>query len=501
MKNQQTKYFLSLSQIINILKEENLFINANNANEDFQISSISYSSQNINEATLFICKGFNFKEEYLKEAILKGAKCYLAQQNFLLKENIKIPAIIVNDVRKAMSIISAKFYNYPSNAFNLTGITGTKGKTTTTFLLKNIFDNYTGKKTGVLSTVEMYTGNNEVEAHLTTPESLELQQAFEEVKTNDLKFLTMEVSSQGYKLNRVYGVKFDVGVFMNIDEDHIGPYEHDDFEDYFNCKLQLMKNCKTAIVCRKTKRFDEVYETAKSNAQKVIIIGNENDDFYVKDIIKKDCGFNFNVVSNNGTIENYSISQEGRFNIENALCAIVIAKVYGIEYDIIKKGIENVNVKGRMNVFSKNGVKVIVDYAHNNLSFGELFKSLKIDYPDSKIIVVCGCPGGKAYIRRRDIGTLCGKYADKTYLTAEDPQFEDVKTICEEMAKYIKPYNKEYLIVEDRTIAVERAIKNAEKTDIVIIAGKGEEVYQKVKGKYDYYESDLTIAKRMIDEK
>ena len=460
-----------------------------------RIDNISYDSNNIPENTLFVCKGFTFKREYLVSAVEKGAVCYIACEDY----GLSVPAIITDDTRKALAVVSSLYYGNPALELTLCGITGTKGKTTTTYFLKSILDAWRGKRTAVLSTVEMYTGDKSVEAHLTTPESLELHQRFSEAAANKTDYLTMEVSSQAYKLSRVFGVNFNVGIFLNIGLDHIGPLEHENYEDYFNCKLQLMKNCDTAIINRNSFDFEKIKAVASKNARRVIVFGYGADcDIYVENITKEKPGFSFDVCGD-GLRSRFRIRMEGRFNIQNALAAIAAARVFGIPDDKIQDGIGNAQVKGRMNIFENKGVMVIVDYAHNYLSFSELFKSLREDYPGHKLTVVIGCPGGKAYIRRKDIGTLCGEFADYTVLTEEDPGFESVQDICREMATYIEPWNKPYDIIPDRTAAIENTIAAAGPGDIIILAGKGEELYQKENGKYVFYESDLAIAKRCVE--
>ena len=259
-----------------------------------------------------------------------------------------------------------------------------------------------------------------------------------------------------------------------------------------------MENCKTAIILDDTRDFEKVKRTADENAGKVIVIGEKDDDYYIENIEKKNGGFSFELISKTGEIETYSINLEGRFNVKNVVCAIVAAKEYGVPYEVIKEAVKTINIPGRMNVFNDQRITVIVDYAHNKLSFGELFKSLRIDYPDTTLTVVCGGYGSRTQIRRRDIGTLCGQYADKIYLTTQDPQFEDPKDICLDIAKYIDQYKKPYVIIEDRADAIEKAINQAKKGDIIIITGKGEEDYQKINGKYEYYESDISVVKRVM---
>ncbi len=502
---------VSIKQAVELLEQDGLLVGYDCPPQllEHRFSHLSYSSADVTPDTFFICKGAAFKEEYLRDAIAKGAGVYLAQS---LYEGVDCPHILVSDIRKAMSLVSIAFYQKAYRNFRVVGLTGTKGKTTTTYFMKNILDAFcrrnpqlcAAQKSAVLSTVEVDTGIEHHEAHLTTPESPDLQRYFAQTRDSGLPFLTMEVSSQAYKLSRVYGMDFDIGMFLNIGEDHIGPLEHTDFEDYFSCKLQLMEHCRTAIVNREMDHAQRVLEHARAHAQRVLTFGkletadlDDDDCWILRDIQKEEQGFTF-TTSHGLAQDSWRIRMAGRFNVENALAAILAAKALGVDDQSIREGLLQNEVQGRMNLFEKDGVTVLVDYAHNFLSFQKLYESLKADYPGQRIVVVVGCPGGKAQLRRRDIGTLSGQNADYLYLTAEDPQFEDVRSICEEIASFVKPYGTPYEIIEDRAQAVEKAITTAQKGDVIVLAAKGEEVYQKVRGEYVYYESDLAIAKRLL---
>ena len=502
---------ISIKQAVELLEQDGLLVGYDCPPQllEHRFSHLSYSSADVMPDTFFICKGATFKEEYLRDAIAKGAGVYLAQS---LYEGVDCPHILVSDIRKAMSLVSIAFYQKAYRNFRVVGLTGTKGKTTTTYFMKNILDAFcrrnpqlcAAQKSAVLSTVEVDTGIEHHEAHLTTPESPDLQRYFAQTRDSGLPFLTMEVSSQAYKLSRVYGMDFDIGMFLNIGEDHIGPLEHTDFEDYFSCKLQLMEHCRTAIINREMDHAQRVLEHARAHAQRVLTFGkletadlDDDDCWILRDIQKEEQGFTF-TTSHGLEQDSWRIRMAGRFNVENALAAILAAKALGVDDQSIREGLLQNEVQGRMNLFEKDGVTVLVDYAHNFLSFQKLYESLKADYPGQRIVVVVGCPGGKAQLRRRDIGTLSGQNADYLYLTAEDPQFEDVRSICEEIASFVKPYGTPYEIIEDRAQAVEKAITTAQKGDVIVLAAKGEEVYQKVRGEYVYYESDLAIAKRLL---
>ena len=479
---------ISIKQAVELLEQDGLLVGYDCPPQllEHRFSHLSYSSADVTPDTFFICKGATFKEEYLRDAIAKGAGVYLAQS---LYEGVDCPHILVSDIRKAMSLVSIAFYQKAYRNFRVVGLTGTKGKTTTTYFMKNILDAFcrrnpqlcAAQKSAVLSTVEVDTGIEHHEAHLTTPESPDLQRYFAQTRDSGLPFLTMEVSSQAYKLSRVYGMDFDVGMFLNIGEDHIGPLEHTDFEDYFSCKLQLMEHCRTAIVNREMDHAQRVLEHARAHAQRVLTFGkletadlDDDDCWILRDIQKEEQGFTF-TTSHGLAQDSWRIRMAGRFNVENALAAILAAKALGVDDQSIREGLLQNEVQGRMNLFEKDGVTVLVDYAHNFLSFQKLYESLKADYPGQRIVVVVGCPGGKAQLRRRDIGTLSGQNADYLYLTAEDPQFEDVRSICEEIASFVKPYGTPYEIIEDRAQAVEKAITTAQKGDVIVLAAKGEE--------------------------
>jgi UDP-N-acetylmuramyl-tripeptide synthetase len=487
------EYQMSLGVLAEALQKHGLLLKAPEEILSKTVKHLVYNSKEVTADTLFICKGLSFKEAYLLGAIEQGAVCYLSEQSY----DVSIPGILVKDIRKAMSLAAVVFYGNPQQHLKLVGITGTKGKTTTSYFIKNVLDSAVKKRTAVLSTVEVYTGGYDEQAHLTTPESVDLQKYLADAAAHEKEFLTMEVSSQAYKMDRVYGMEFDYGFFLNIGVDHIGPLEHENFEDYFGCKLEFIRHCKTVFINKNTDNLERVLEAAK-HAQKVVLFGtDESCDYWVDSIEKQKQGFSFDVVTQKER-HHFSTDMDGRFNVENALCAIALAKELGIGDEEIQEGINHITVQGRMNVYHKDGYTVIVDYAHNYLSFEKLYSSVKLDYPGQEIITVFGCPGGKNFLRRRDIGTLSGEYAQRVYLTAEDPQFEDVTEICEDIAQYLKPYGTPYEIIPDRTEAIETALSRAKPNQVLLITGKGEELYQKVRGEYVDYESDTLIVKRCL---
>lgn len=511
---------INYKKIIDVLSKNNLLVEHNIKNLDEEIEFISHDSRNIVRNTLFFCKGAHFKEEYLLDAIQKGAVCYESEQKYDLS-GYDCNYIIVNNIRRSIALIAPLYYGYPYKDLDLIGITGTKGKTTVAYFLKNILDEHinatapeSAVKTGLLSTIDMYTGKRNEESHITTPEPCDLQQFFYEAKESGIKYFAMEVSSQAYKTDRVHNIKFDNGIFLNISEDHISSAEHDDFEDYLRCKLEFLRNCSNIVLnCEpdyfETNCFNRVLEAAKSSEtlKQITLYGSDKVkdkcDYYYTDIKKEKNGAeNLTFYIKNDKInysEKFAIKMYGLFNVENAAAAIAMCKTLGIDDKSIKKGLIKTEVPGRMTIFENNGLTVIVDYAHNLLSFTKLYESLKFDYPGRRIISVGGAPGGKAYKRRKDFADIVGRDSDYIYLTAEDPYYEDVAKICKEIAGYMPDTPCE--IIPDRKKAVRKSIEEAEPGDIVVLLAKGAENYQKVKGKREFYESDLTIAQNVLFEK
>ena len=485
------KFFLS--KIKSILEKNNL-IKDFNIIEDIEIKNISCDSRSVKKDCLFFCKGENYKIEYLSDAIKEGAICYISESFY---ENLDVSYFIVTDILKAMAILSSSFYNDPAKSLKLIGITGTKGKTTTSYFLKNMFENYLKDEIGFISSIEINTGLRNEESHLTTPESIEIHKYFKEIKDAKLKSTIVEVSSQSYKRDRLYGVDFEYGIFTNIAEDHISKVEHPTFEDYLNCKIEFLKHCKTVVINKNTDYFE--YILSKIKNKNIVLYGTDSSaDYYVSDIKKEDDGFKFTVINEKEEYKHtFKLKMPGRFNVENSLAAIVVAKLNNIDDKSIEKALETTKIEGRMNILEEKGITIIVDYAHNGYSFSKLFESLKIDYPGRKIISVGGIVGGKAFNRRREFGEIVGDNSDYIYLTSDNPQFESVKDICLEIAKYIKEKDK-FEIIENRKEAITKAIFNANEGDIVVLLAKSGEKYIQVNNVNVEYEGDMEIAKQVL---
>ena len=513
-------YKITFAEIEDLLIKHDLLMEAAFEDRKREVFRISYDSRDVDIDTLFVCKGVGFKDEYFYNALESGFAGYVSEKRY----DTEMPYFLVTDVKKALSVISIAFYGRPSDAFTLTGVTGTAGKTTTTYMLHSIFNAASGVETGIISTNETYLGGERLEAENTTPESLKLQGFFAEAKENKLPFVTMEVSSQAYSVYRVYDQRFDLGIFMNIDLDHIGGPEHPSYEHYRDCKLEFIKNSDIMLVFAKTKEMELICETAKNSDCRMVIFDVEGDGtaemsiseikervgrevfVYKTDSHKKlpEGGYEFSVTEPDGAVYVYRTNLTGDFNLVNATAAATAARELSIAPGVISKGLADVFVPGRMNIYKKGNTTVIVDYAHNRLTLQEFLKACSKDYGDYRINVVIGA-AGKNHLRRKDIGGLCSGYADYIYLTEEDSDFEDTREICEDIARYFKEGFTSYEIIEDRGDAIRKAIKDSlerddsDKPDVIAILGKGSEMFMKYKGGHIPYESDTAVVKEMLE--
>lgn len=452
---------------------------------------ITYNSKEVESDTLFFCKGATFKKEYLDMAIQHGATAYVSEIDY----HVSIPLIQVDHIAIAMAKLAKEFYQDPSSAFTLIGITGTKGKSTTTYYLKQILET-AQHHCGILSSIDTYDGITQQESRLTTPEALVLYQHFYNAKQSHLDSFVMEVSSQGLKYHRVDGVEFDYGIFLNIGEDHISPIEHPHFEDYFHSKLKIFNQSKIAVVNLDSKHSDQILAAAQACHKVITFSQHRSEADYTFEIISTSIdGTTFKLND-----ELFMLGMSGLFNVENACAAIIVALDLGIDVSIIKQALKEIKVPGRMEVFHSQDqqLTVIVDYAHNTLSFEKLFESSRQEYPDSKMIIIFGCPGNKAINRRKDLGEVSNRFADEVILTMEDPATEDPTQICDDIKQYIPDVDTQIII--DRKEALKAAIDSVKGKTLILFTGKGAETREKIGNDYVPRQSDTSMTAELIQE-
>lgn len=483
-----------------------------------KIGYISFDSNDVRENTLFICKGVHFSPEYLCSALRNGAVAYISEKEYELPADIcDTPRLIVSDIRAVMAEVASVFYNDVWQKLHMIGITGTKGKSSTAFFVKYIIDEYMrssgGRESAIVSGVTNYDGVSNEESHLTTPESFQLYRHIYNAVSSGISYLTMEISSQGLKYDRVRGITYDIGCFLNIGNDHISSIEHSCIDDYLESKLKLFSQSRTICINRGSDRLDRIMEVARSVQQsrcesggyipEIVTFGTDpGSDYLASDIrsLASDGGCISFHVRSSAFDDVFEISMHGLFNVDNALAAITMTHCLGIPLDSIKAGLKKARVSGRMEMFTsrKRGFSVIVDYAHNQMSFETLFRSVKKEFPGRKISIVFGCPGGKAQQRRRELGTIAGRYADRIYLTEEDAGEESVTDICREIAGHVRSCGCPFEIIEDRGEAIRRALSSADRNTVVLITGKGRETRQKRGLAYITTPSDVDYVQELL---
>jgi UDP-N-acetylmuramyl-tripeptide synthetase len=490
------KTMLDINELIDRLDALGLYAGSAGLGEKNTAESITYDSRNAQPGSLFVCKGLRCKEDYLREAVRNGAKFYMAEKLYDVPGDVG--AVVVSDVRKALAVASALYCRFGEGAITLNAVTGTKGKSTSVYFLKNILE-ASGRKTAYTTTVDSYDGIETNEAILTTPESDVLHGVIRRAKDNGCSDIVLEVSSQSAKMKRIFGLAFDYGIYLNISDDHISPNEHRDFEEYLACKMAVVSLCRHAVLNMDDAHFGDARKAAE-NAEAVLTYALENPaaDVYAEDIVKNGFTTYFTIVTPEYRVKTHTVIP-GVFNVSNALSAAAAAYMQGVPKESIAEGIRVTKVPGRMNIFSKNGYTAVVDYAHNKTSLDHARAALKAYYPDKTVKLVFGCPGSKALQRRHDMAYIASRYAAYVYVTSEDPSHDDPYELAGIVADFLKKYGCPSEIIVDRRAAVQKAVREMRLNDIVIIAGKGSEHYQVVKGVAEPYEGDTVLAERYIN--
>jgi len=477
-------------------------------NTDIEIEGIEYDSRKVKADSLFVCmSGFaSDGHGYITRAHDLGAKAVIVEKDLkdcheALEKKAKedgfgdtyIPfsmtVIKVKDSRIALALTSATWFGNPSKKLTMIGLTGTKGKTTTTHMIKSILE-ASGSMVGMIGTMGATIGAEKIPTKNTTPESYELQSLFSKMVEKGCKYCVMEVSSQAFKLNRTYGIVFDYGAFLNISPDHIGPGEHESFEEYLEYKKQIFGQSKTAIINIDDEHGANIAKEGVGTDNLITISTKHVASLYcdkLEDIWEPDIlGSRMHV---KGMMEDsFVIPMPGRFNAENALVATAVCKSCGVDNSSIEKGLRATTVKGRTQVVREAShiATFIIDYAHNALSMESLLSMLK-GYNPEKLICLFGGGGNKPKQRRYDMGAAAGKYADLTILTEDNPRYEEIENINKDIIVGLDAYNGKYEIILDRKEAIEHLIDVAEPGYIVALIGKGHETYQDVKGVKTYF--------------
>lgn len=465
---------------------------------DKEISSVVFDSRKAGPDSLFFCiKGaVSDGHTYAKEVAEKGASVLVVQEPVEVPKHVTV--IQVPDSRYAMACISASWFGHPAEKLKTIGITGTKGKTTTTYLVKSILEN-AGHKTGLIGTIETIIGEEHIPSANTTPESYLVQQYFAKMVAAGCDSVVMEVSSQGLMLHRTAGFVFDIGIFTNLEPDHIGPNEHKDFADYLHCKSLLFKQCKTGIFNADDQHLDEILE---GHTCQVETFGfSERADLRAE---------NTRLVTGKGTLGiqydvkglmdfPVEIDLPGKFSVYNSLTAIAVCRHFGVTQENIQRALKQAKVKGRIEMVKvSDDFTLMIDYAHNAMSLESLLTTLK-EYHPNRLVCLFGCGGNRSKLRRYEMGEVSGKLADLTIITSDNPRNEEPQEIINDIKIGIGKTTGKYVEIIDRKEAIAYAIHHGQPGDIIVLAGKGHEDYQEIKGK-KYPMDERVLIQEILEE-
>lgn len=460
---------------------------------DVDITTVIYDSRRVESGSLFICiKGAAADgHKFAEMAVNKGASALVVEDDVTVPENVTV--IKVDDSRYALACISAEYFGNPADKLKVIGITGTKGKTTTTYLVKSILDS-AGHKCGLVGTIETIIGDKVIKASNTTPESYVLQDYFKQMVDCGCDCVVMEVSSQGLMLHRTAGFTFEIGIFTNIEPDHIGPHEHKDFNDYLHCKSLLFKQCRHGIVNIDDKHADYIINNASCD---IVTYGfSEKADFRAA---------NTKLVSGKGYLgidydlqgkENMRVEIDlpGKFSVYNSLTAIAICSYFGIDSNTICDALKDAKVKGRIEMIKvSDDFTLMIDYAHNAMSLESLLTTLR-EYNPTRLVCLFGCGGDRSRDRRFSMGEVSGKLADLSVITSDNPRTEEPLAIIDDILVGIKKTTGKYTVIPDRRKAIEWVIHNGQPGDIIVLAGKGHEDYQEINGVKHHLDEREVIA-------
>ena len=465
-----------------------------------EISTLVSDNRKLTKDCAFVCiEGANFDgHSVVNDAFKCNAAAVIVMKNVEVPKDIDTAVIKVKDTREALALASAAYFSYPTKEIKVIGVTGTKGKTTTTYLIKSILEN-AGYKVGLIGTIETIIGDEHVPSKNTTPESYVLQETFRKMADNGIEVCVMEASSQGFLMKRTLGTEFEIGIFTNLEPDHIGPNEHDSFENYMECKSMLFRQCKAGILNADDEHLEGIL---KGHTCEVFTYGmSENADYRASNVKlfeeKGVLGISFSV---NGRINtDVAIDMPGKFSLYNALTAVSVCSYLGIKEDAIKSALKSAKVKGRIEMVPvSDDFTLMIDYAHNAMALESLLTTLK-EYESGRLVCVFGCGGNRAKSRRFEMGEVSGRLADFTIITSDNPRFEEPLDIIADIVTGIEKTDGEYIKIPDRKEAIKYAIENGRKGDIIVLAGKGHEDYQEIKG-VKYPMDERVLISEVLEE-
>lgn len=448
-----------------------------------EVTDIIYDSRKVVAGSMFICIPGAIVDghTFAADAAAAGAGVLVVEHEVELPKDADVTVLKVQDTHYAMAFLSAAFFGYPAEQMKIIGITGTKGKTTTTYLVKSILE-HAGRKVGLIGTIEIIIGDTHIHADHTTPESYLIQKYFRQMADAGCDTVVMEVSSQGLMLHRTQGFLFDFGIFTNLEPDHIGKGEHKDFDDYLQCKGRLFRQCKVGIVNHDDAHWKAVTEGHTCELETYGI--DTEADLHADNITflreAGNLGMGFDVT---GLMNlHVQIATPGKFSVYNALTAIAICRHFDVGEEAVKAALLAAKVKGRIEpVKVSDEFTLMIDYAHNAMALKSLLTTLR-EYEPHRLVCLFGCGGNRAKSRRYEMGEVSGTMADLTIITSDNPRTEKPQEIIDDIKMGIGKTDGKYVEICDRKEAIAYAISHGEPGDIIVLAGKGHEDYQEING-------------------
>ena len=465
---------------------------------DVNVNELVYNTKKVTKESMFVCiKGAAFdSHDAAADAAKSGAIVIVAERPVEVPEGICV--VLVKDTRYALALISAAYFDYPARKLKVIGITGTKGKTTTTFMTRSILE-HAGIRTGLIGTIETIIGDRHIPASNTTPESYTIQAYFAAMVEAGCQVAVMEVSSQGLKLHRTAGILFDIGIFTNLAPDHIGPNEHESFEEYLECKSRLFRQCRVGIVNADDEHCGQVLE---GHTCQVETYGfSEKADLRASDVkLVSRPGFLGVAYHVSGLADfDVEIDMPGRFSVYNSLVAIAVCRHFDISREDVLEALETAQTKGRIEKIKvSDDFTLMIDYAHNAMSLESLLTTLK-EYHPKRLVCLFGCGGNRSRMRRFEMGEVSGRLADLTVITSDNPRFEEPQAIIDDIRTGIEKTDGKYIEIIDRKEAIRYVIEHGQPGDVIVLAGKGHEDYQEIRG-VKYPMDERVLIREVLEE-
>lgn len=482
---------MRLSELFNLSELKNASIKG-----DCEICSLSQDSRKCGNKALFFCiVGAHFDAHEAAEQAVSNGAVALVVERWL--ENVSVPQILVDDSRLAMALIASAFYGHPSRKMRMIGITGTKGKTTTSYLLKSIID-AAGIGSGLIGSTGNWIKDKREAGNLTTPDPIELNEILKRMLDNGVDIVCMEVSAHAIDMNRIAGIEYFVGAFTNFSQDHLDYFET--MDKYFEVKKRFMLSnvVKNAVINVDDDKVAKIYNELKCPRLSYGI--SRNADVFARNIDIADKGIVFDLNLSGQSVGRINMNLMGNFNVYNALAAASMALTLGIEPEYIVKGLEDIKmVPGRAELLDTHTpYSVVLDYSHAPAALENILKTFR-QFVKNRLIVVFGCGGNRDMAKRSIMGKISGDNADISILTSDNPRNENPFDILNSIEEGILQSGGKYEIIENRREAIKKALSMAQEGDIIVLAGKGDETYQEIKGvKYPF--DERLVVKELLCE-